>query len=111
MAREAIEDRPAFFSSVSLFELSILTNLGRLGTTTMSDFLRPEVWATFTLLPLREEHFFSYEALNFPSDHRDPFDRMLIAQAKAEAIPIVSSDKALDAYGVMRWWSEAPRGL
>jgi PIN domain nuclease of toxin-antitoxin system len=36
--------------------------------------------------------------------HRDPFDRLLIAQALAEKIPLVSADPVLDAYGVTRLW-------
>jgi PIN domain nuclease of toxin-antitoxin system len=39
-----------------------------------------------------------------PGPHKDPFDRMLIAQAQAENVPIVSNDRALDGYGVRRLW-------
>jgi len=39
-----------------------------------------------------------------PFHHKDPFDRLLIAQAKIENIPIVSVDSALDPYGVTRLW-------
>ncbi len=39
-----------------------------------------------------------------PGPHKDPFDRMLIAQAQAENLPIVSNEKAFDAYGVRRIW-------
>jgi PIN domain nuclease of toxin-antitoxin system len=39
-----------------------------------------------------------------PFHHRDPFDRVLVAQAMVEAIPIVSADPILDAYGVKRLW-------
>jgi PIN domain nuclease of toxin-antitoxin system len=36
--------------------------------------------------------------------HRDPFDRLLVAQALVEQVPIISSDAALDRYGVQRLW-------
>jgi len=36
--------------------------------------------------------------------HRDPFDRMIVSQALAEQLPVLSSDKALDGYGVRRLW-------
>ena len=36
--------------------------------------------------------------------HGDPFDRLLVAQASVEAVPIVSRDSALDAYGIQRLW-------
>lgn len=39
-----------------------------------------------------------------PSPHRDPFDRVLIAQAKARNPPIVSTDRVFDRYGVQRIW-------
>jgi PIN domain nuclease of toxin-antitoxin system len=39
-----------------------------------------------------------------PLHHKDPFDRLLVAQAKVENMAIVSADDALDAYGVQRAW-------
>ena len=39
-----------------------------------------------------------------PLHHKDPFDRLLVSQAIVENIPIISSDEAIDAYGVIRWW-------
>ena len=41
---------------------------------------------------------------NLPGEHKDPFDRMLIAQAQAENIPIVSNERIFDAYRVRRIW-------
>lgn len=41
---------------------------------------------------------------NLPFHHRDPFDRLLVAQAKIEELAILSSDSALDSYGVSRIW-------
>lgn len=37
-------------------------------------------------------------------EHRDPFDRMLVAQAKVEMLPIISADPQLDQYGIARLW-------
>ena len=42
--------------------------------------------------------------LKLPLHHRDPFDRMLIAQAIARALPLVSADAAFDAYPIQRSW-------
>ena len=39
-----------------------------------------------------------------PLHHGDPFDRLLAAQARAEALPIIIADRVLDAYGVRRLW-------
>ncbi|MBY0587908.1 type II toxin-antitoxin system VapC family toxin [bacterium] len=54
------------------------------------------------LLPMEPKHIVHVVTLPF---HRcDPFDRMLIAQAMAEGIPVISSDTAFDAYGIKRIW-------
>ena len=42
--------------------------------------------------------------IGLPFHHKDPFDRLLVAQALVEQIPIVGSDDQLDAYGVTRIW-------
>lgn len=54
------------------------------------------------LLPIRPEHAAALIAL--PFHHRDPFDRLLIAQANVEGAVLVSTDTAFDAYGVQRIW-------
>lgn len=56
----------------------------------------------FDWLPLNEDHFNGL--IDLPFHHRDPFDRLLIAQALAEGMPIVSADTILDAYSVNRIW-------
>ena len=54
----------------------------------------------FKVLPIEPKH--AAVLTNLPFHHRDPFDRVLVAQAKVEAIDIVSNDSALDAYGIKR---------
>jgi PIN domain nuclease of toxin-antitoxin system len=44
------------------------------------------------------------ELVRLPQHHRDPFDRLIAAQAIAERLPVISIDAALDAYGVERIW-------
>jgi len=56
----------------------------------------------FHVLPILYNH--AAHLISMPMHHRDPFDRMLIAQALAEDMPILSCDTALDAYGVVRLW-------
>jgi PIN domain nuclease of toxin-antitoxin system len=53
-------------------------------------------------LEIKMEHIFT--AVSFPLHHRDPFDRVLVAQSKLENIPIISNDTMLDKYGVKRVW-------
>jgi PIN domain nuclease of toxin-antitoxin system len=56
----------------------------------------------FEQLPVSVEH--GIRAGLLPGPHRDPVDRMLIAQSQAENLPIVSSDAIFDVYGVRRVW-------
>ena len=56
----------------------------------------------FDLLPVSIDHAAAVSVL--PFHHRDPFDRMLIAQAMVEDMPILSTDLAFDAYPVTRLW-------
>ena len=56
----------------------------------------------FQVLPILPTH--TALLIGLPFHHRDPFDRMLVAQAMVEGIPIVGNDRALDAYGISRLW-------
>jgi len=58
----------------------------------------------FQVLPILPTHTARLIGLPFPQGHRDPFDRLLVAQVLVEQIPIVSADSRLDAYGVTRLW-------
>jgi PIN domain nuclease of toxin-antitoxin system len=54
------------------------------------------------LLPVRYEHLLQLESL--PPHHSDPFDRLLIAQALTESLPIVTGDRVFRGYGVKLIW-------
>lgn len=58
----------------------------------------------FQVLPVLPTHTAKLIDLGFPSNHKDPFDRLIVAQALFEGIPVVSSDSQLDAYGIARLW-------
>jgi PIN domain nuclease of toxin-antitoxin system len=91
-------------SAATVWELAIKVGLRKLTLT------KPyREWITQALadldavvLPITVEYADLQAQL--PMHHRDPFDRMLVAQASVEGIPIVSHDAALDAYGVSRIW-------
>ncbi len=57
---------------------------------------------SFEWLPITDDHFAAVVAL--PFHHKDPFDRVLVAQATWENIPLVSADTIIDKYGVRRLW-------
>lgn len=68
------------------------------------DELIPQQLEANSISPLPIEPQHTYEVARLPFHHRDPFDRLLIAQAMVEQIPIVSADSAFGAYDVTRVW-------
>ena len=59
---------------------------------------------SFSILPIEPRHTLQVTTLPIFKNHKDPFDRMLVAQALSENIPLISADEQLDAYGVNRLW-------
>lgn len=95
-----------FFSIASVWEIAIKISLGKLTLAkTLEEFLPKELQNNdIELLPALMSHVMRVAEL--PFHHRDPFDRLLIAQSQAESMPIVSADVAFDAYGVRLWPSK-----
>ena len=84
----------------TLWEITIKRSLGKLRFPHDLDaVLRDE---GFVVLGIAFTHLRVLETL--PQLHRDPFDRLLVAQSLAEGIPIVTGDRAFGAYGVQRVW-------
>lgn len=92
------------FSLVSLWEIAIKIKIGKLNTIGSSvAYIRDEMDAYgMELLPIRYEHVLQLESL--PHHHSDPFDRLLIAQAIAESLPILTGDKAFQRYDAKLIW-------
>ena len=91
-------------SAASAWEIAIKVRLGKLPTAIdlAADFSGLMEREGFQLLAISGEH--GIRAGLLPGPHRDPFDRMLIAQAQAENIPIISNEASFDRYGVRRLW-------
>ena len=66
------------------------------------EFLAKVDEAGYTLLSITTAH--ALRAGRLPGDHRDPFDRIIAAQALAEDIPILSTDPKLNSFGITRIW-------
>lgn len=106
VAEQAIRrsgDTP-LLSIASVWEMAIKIRLQRLPIPEPLDVFIPRQLRTnrIGLLPIELTHVF--EIATLPLHHRDPFDRILLAQAIRESIPIVSADGAFDAYPVRRLW-------
>jgi PIN domain nuclease of toxin-antitoxin system len=88
-----------FVSTATLWELAIKISIGRLETPrSLSDILATLQKQSFEVLPIMPGHTLQVAAL--PVHHRDPFDRMLIAQALVEHLSVVTYDSAFKSYGV-----------
>jgi PIN domain nuclease of toxin-antitoxin system len=92
------------FGAGSIWEIAIKAGLGKLTLSqTYEAFIKKAIDDTgLTILPIKVEH--GAVLINLPQHHRDPFDRLLVAQAIVEQIPIISADPALDAYPITRLW-------
>ena len=95
-ARKRIEEADVFVSAASLWEVSIKAALGKLAADP-AELLAEIEPAGFTLLPITGEHAAAVAKL--PAVHADPFDRMLVAQAKTEPLLLLTNDAVLAGYG------------
>lgn len=98
-ARDILEsrDNEIFISIASLWEISIKTSLGKLAingsySTVINDVIENEI----EILPINFVH--TVEQNRLPFHHKDPFDRLIVAQALVEEMHLVSSDKVFDEY-------------
>lgn len=96
-------DNEIFVSTVSLWELSIKASLGKLKLPKPIRNIATELRDSgVTFLPISEGHALATESL--PWHHRDPFDRMLIAQSNQEDLTLVTRDGIFGEYAVSRLW-------
>ena len=105
-ARNLIAD-PAndiLLSLASVWELAIKYGIGKLTLTQPVELFVPDQLQRNNMqtLPILMSH--ALYVAKLPLHHRDPFDRLMIAQSLLEAIPIISVDAVFDNYGVQRFW-------
>ncbi|HMC77409.1 MAG TPA: type II toxin-antitoxin system VapC family toxin [Vicinamibacterales bacterium] len=103
-ARRTIGGTPCLLSVASCWEMAIKVSLGKLTVPGPVDrFVQEQLEVNgFNLLPIALEHTGRVAAL--PFHHRDPFDRLLAAQALTEDLSLVSADPVFRRYGVTRLW-------
>lgn len=105
IAAKAIENKSnsVVISVVVPWELAIKTNLGKFKSQTLlGNWDAKLAEEGFTELPIGSSH--AIRAGFLPRHHKDPFDRLLVAQAQATGWPIISADPVFDHYGVRRIW-------
>jgi PIN domain nuclease of toxin-antitoxin system len=104
-ARRQIAQTPdVLVSAASAWEMAIKVSLGRLPSALdlLSNFENSLSTRGFQILTITAAH--GIRAGLLPGPHKDPFDRMLIAQAQAENLAVLSNDLVFDRYGLNRIW-------
>ena len=105
-ARALIENlaNERWLSVGSLWEIAIKVSLGKLTLSSPFEVLFPAQLDRndVQLLGITAQH--TQVVAGLPFHHRDPFDRLLVAQCRVEGLALVSADHAFDAYGVQRIW-------
>ena len=106
-AREVINVKSGLkFSIVSLWEISIKVNIGKLQLSCpFEDLVTRLAYIKAEILPISVEDTQVYRSLPLSAEHRDPFDRMLVAQTLNYSLILVSSDEKFDLYPIRRMWA------
>jgi PIN domain nuclease of toxin-antitoxin system len=98
------ENTEKLLSLASVWEMGIKHSIGKLNfSRPFMEFIKEQLVITnIGLLGIDFEHIEVITTL--PLHHRDPFDRIIIAQAILEGIPVIGADGMFDAYGITRFW-------
>jgi PIN domain nuclease of toxin-antitoxin system len=106
-ARDVMADvsHEVFLSAVTSWEVAIKAASGKLHLPEPPDLFVPRRMAAQGLRPLVVSHEHALAVFELPAHHRDPFDRLLIAQAKIEEMTLISADRIFDRYPVQLLWA------
>ena len=106
-AREVMADvsHDVFLSAVTSWEVAIKAASGKLSLPEPPDLFVPRRMASQGLRPLLVSHEHALAVFTLPAHHRDPFDRLLIAQAKVEGMTLISADRIFERYPVQLLWA------
>jgi PIN domain nuclease of toxin-antitoxin system len=103
--RQRLEDPEVkrVVSVVPLWEIAVKTQIGKLPMPDDPNFYEEQLALLHaSMLPIEARHIF--ELMRLPLLHRDPFDRMLVAQAKRDSLLLVTCDAAMSGYAIERFW-------
>lgn len=96
-------DAAKFISHAAIWEMSLKLGLGKLRLTVgLSELVALARRAGVNLLPIELDHLYFVQGL--ANHHRDPFDRLMVAQCHLRSLAIISRDQVFDLYGVRRIW-------
>jgi PIN domain nuclease of toxin-antitoxin system len=89
-----------WLSAASSWEIAIKVGVGKLTLPESPESYLPRVMRRMGITPLPIEHRHALHVATLPRHHRDPFDRLLVAQAHLEQLPLMTADASLGAYDV-----------
>ncbi len=106
VARDAIADEAneIFVSAASAWEVATKHRLGKLADVPEAARRFAELVDADGFVPLAIDQRHALRAGSWPTEHRDPFDRMLAAQAEQENLTLISRDEAIAAFGCRMLW-------
>lgn len=99
--KNIIEDEKSeiFVSMASFFEITIKLKLGKLKlTNSIEKFFKDTKSHLIQILPISENHIFEYQNIQLFENHKDPFDRLILATASFENLSLISSDEKFSVY-------------
>ena len=97
--KELVDEADAvFFSRASLWEIALKASMGKLRLN-VEKFAANIEAGGFLWLDIRNTHLFTVATMPILDDHKDPFDRLLVAQSRTEPLLLITADKGLARYG------------
>ena len=106
-ARALLSDRrnTIYLSAASAWEIAIKSALGKLPLPEPPTIYVPSRMASLGILALNITHSHTLHVFSLPAHHRDPFDRIIIAQSQVENLPVLTADRVFRQYDVTIIWS------
>lgn len=106
-ARETLADpqHDLYFSAASVWEIAIKVSIGRLELPESPHVLIPRETARLGLRPLPVNYHHALAVYDLPLHHGDPFDRVLVAQAQAEGLTLITADRDIRKYPIQIFWA------
>jgi PIN domain nuclease of toxin-antitoxin system len=106
-ARDALTapENDLYFSAVSVWEIAIKTSLGKMQLKEPLRVVIPRETARQGLRPLQVSYSHALAIVDLPLIHGDPFDRLLVAQARCEGLTLITADREMRRYPVEILWA------
>lgn len=98
-------ENAVFFSAASSWEIALKTSLGQLTLPDVPERYVPSRLAAAGMGGLTIEHVHALRAASLPTLHRDPLDRIIVAQSQIEGLPVLTADEKIAAYDVDALWA------